>query len=226
MKIEEKQKKLCTVIIPALNEELTIKNCVTTFKKHPLVKKVIVVANACNDKTAIIARNAGATVVQTKTAGKGFAIMSGIKKSDTEIIILCDGDLKNPSKKIIDKLLCGYSSDIALVKGRFNRDKHHGPITDILIKPILQSFNHPAKKLQQPLSGMIAVEASFIKSLKLPKDFGIDLFIVLMAFKQNKKVVEVEIPNIKHRQRDWSHYEIMAKEVLNVLKFFGLKFEK
>lgn len=116
MKIEEEQKKFCTVIIPALNEELTIKNCVTTFKKHPSVKKVIVVANACNDKTAIIAKQAGAIVVQTKVAGKGLAIMSGIKKVDTEIVILCDGDLKNPSKKIIDKLLCGYSSNITLDK--------------------------------------------------------------------------------------------------------------
>lgn len=226
MKIEEEQKKFCTVIIPALNEELTIKNCVTTFKKHPSVKKVIVVANACNDKTAIIAKQAGAIVVQTKVAGKGLAIMSGIKKVDTEIVILCDGDLKNPSKKIIDKLLCGYSSNITLVKGKFDRNKHPGPITDILVKPILQSFCHPAKKLQQPLSGMIAVKNSFLKTLKLPKDFGVDLFIVLMAFKQNKKVIEVELPQIKHKKRDWSHYEIMAKEILNVLKFFGLKFEE
>lgn len=222
----ELEKKMCTVIIPALNEELTIKNCVTIFKNHPLVKEVIVVANACNDNTAIIAKRAGAIVIQTKTAGKGLAIMSGIKKANTEIIILCDGDLKNPSKKIIDKLLYGYYQGATLVKGKFDRNKHPGPITDILIKPILKSFCHPARKLQQPLSGMIAVKTSFIKTLKLPKDFGVDLFIVLMAFKQNKKVVEVELPKIKHKRRDWFHYEIMAKEILNVLKFFGLKFEE
>lgn len=221
----KKKNERCTVLIPALNEEKTIGNCVNIFKKHKLVENVIVIANACDDKTAVIAKLSGAEVIEINKAGKGNAIMVGVKNVKTGIVILCDGDLKNPSEEIIDNLLGGFSRDVVMVKGRFNRSKQPGPVTDMLVKPILELFNHPASSLQQPLSGMVAIKTEFLKQLVLPNDFGVDLFIVLMACQRKKKIVEADLPLIDHRQRDWSHYEKMAREVINVLLFFGLKLE-
>jgi glycosyltransferase involved in cell wall biosynthesis len=42
----------CSVIIPAHQEESTIKNCCLRFAEHVSVSEVIVVANACNDMTS------------------------------------------------------------------------------------------------------------------------------------------------------------------------------
>lgn len=220
-----RKKQKCTVLIPAQNESKTIEKCICKFLNLANVLEVIVVANNCDDDTAKVAMAAGAKVIKTKRSGKGNAISIGIKAVKTKITIICDGDLKNPKEEIIIKLLSACSKNTTIVKGYFDRSKHPGPVTDMLVKPILQSFNHPASKLKQPLSGMIAVKTKFLRKIKLPKDFGIDLFIVLMAYKQKLTVTETSLPTIKHRQREWSHYKKMSKQIMGVFKTFGLKFD-
>lgn len=219
-------KKKCTILIPAHNESLTIEKCIKTFKNEKNVEEVIVVANNCNDKTAKIARLAGASVIETKKIGKGNAISIGVKKIKTEITILFDGDIKNPKQNMIKNMLSKFTNNTTLVKSFFDRSKHPGPVTDILVKPILLTFNHPAKKLKQPLSGILAIKTDFLKKLKIPKDFGVDLFIILSAYDKKKKIKEIKLPKVKHSYREWDHYKKMSIQVLNVLKQFGLNYKK
>jgi glycosyltransferase involved in cell wall biosynthesis len=61
----------CSVIIPAHQEESTIKNCCLRFAEHVSVSEVIVVANACNDMTSQEAQAGKAVVIQTPYKGKG-----------------------------------------------------------------------------------------------------------------------------------------------------------
>ena len=52
-----------TVALTAYNDESSIGLAVADFKKHPRVKRVIVVDNNSKDRTSAIAREAGAIVV-------------------------------------------------------------------------------------------------------------------------------------------------------------------
>lgn len=86
------------VVIPAHNEEDTISQVVRAAQKSLTELdlqngRVIVSASGCTDNTAEWARVAGADVV-VAPAGKGLAILSGIRKSTAEIICLIDGDLE------------------------------------------------------------------------------------------------------------------------------------
>jgi hypothetical protein len=86
-----------TVVLTAYNDELSIRPAVEDFLRHPKVKRVIVVDNNSRDRTAEIAREAGAVVVIEPLAGYGHcvfrALSEGASYADTELTLLCEGDM-------------------------------------------------------------------------------------------------------------------------------------
>ena len=89
---------LIHVIIPAYNEEKSIKQVITAIPRQ-LVTEVIVVNNNSTDQTAQVARAAGATVLYAPEPGYGNACLTGIKYSlekpvaaRPHIIVFVDGD--------------------------------------------------------------------------------------------------------------------------------------
>jgi len=63
---------MLTVIIPALNEELTIAKVIHFCHAHPLVNEIIVVDDKSEDNTATSAKDAGARVITSEVRGKGI----------------------------------------------------------------------------------------------------------------------------------------------------------
>lgn len=66
-----------SVVIPAHNEEQVLGRCLDALLDGPLDLDVVVVANACTDSTADIARARGVQVVETTTPGKPHALNLG-----------------------------------------------------------------------------------------------------------------------------------------------------
>jgi glycosyltransferase involved in cell wall biosynthesis len=87
-------KSKVVAIIPAYNEEKRIINVIKKTKKY--VDKVIVVDDGSKDKTAEIAKKAGAEVIKyEKNRGKGYATKLGLNEIISlkpEIIVLLDAD--------------------------------------------------------------------------------------------------------------------------------------
>lgn len=213
----------CSIVIPAHNEEQTIRECCLQLAADDRVSEVIVVANACTDATIAKAREGKATVIETDHKGKGNAIKVGIALAREEVILLFDGDIQNPSNIYTSRLLAGMTSpDICLVKGTFDRSDQPGPVTDILVKPSLRAANHPASRINQPLSGMVAVRRSFALGIDIPDDFGVEIAMLLEAYKTPMRVVEVFLPKIAHSKRPWEHYVAMAHEIAETLKRYGI----
>ncbi len=89
---------LIHVIIPAYNEEKSIAQVIQAIPKD-LVTEIIVVNNNSTDNTAVVAQEAGATVLFAPEPGYGNACLTGIayaiKKPLAErpgIIVFIDGD--------------------------------------------------------------------------------------------------------------------------------------
>ncbi len=83
------------VIIPALNEEGAIEKVIKDLPNT--IAECIVVDNGSTDRTAIQAKQAGATVLSEPRPGYGYACLKGIdylksKASDEDIIVFIDGD--------------------------------------------------------------------------------------------------------------------------------------
>ncbi|HUR27497.1 MAG TPA: glycosyltransferase family 2 protein [Planctomycetota bacterium] len=81
-----------TVIIPAYNEEATIAAVVSDFRSRAGVDEVLVVDNNCRDKTAELARAAGARVVSEKEPGYGCALRAGMDAANDGVLVLAEAD--------------------------------------------------------------------------------------------------------------------------------------
>ena len=83
------------VIIPAFNEEDAIANVIREIPE--IVSEIIVVDNNSTDATAIVAKNAGATVLSETSKGYGYACLKGLSyienaANSPDIIVFLDGD--------------------------------------------------------------------------------------------------------------------------------------
>lgn len=93
---------LASIIIPAHNEEAVIARCLRVLLAGflPGELDVIVVANACTDRTAGIAREAGVRVVETSTPGKANALRLGDAECVTFPRIYVDADIELESSSV------------------------------------------------------------------------------------------------------------------------------
>jgi len=82
-----------SVVIPALNEEEPIGDVVRAIPRE-IAGEVIVVDNGSDDRTAEVAREAGARVVSEPKRGYGRACRAGVEAvaPDAEIVVFLDGD--------------------------------------------------------------------------------------------------------------------------------------
>jgi glycosyltransferase involved in cell wall biosynthesis len=94
-----------TVIIPCFEEEAAIGPVVAAVLRQP-VRDVIVVDGGSEDRTAEVARAAGARVVVEPRRGYGRAMLTGLAALDpaTEIVLFIDGDGSDAPEKIPDVL--------------------------------------------------------------------------------------------------------------------------
>jgi glycosyltransferase involved in cell wall biosynthesis len=104
---------LASVVIPAHNEESVLDRCLqallTGFAPGEL--DVVVVANACTDRTAEIAREAGVRVVETSTPGKANALRLGDAECVTFPRIYADADIELGSSSVRALLTALSGSD-------------------------------------------------------------------------------------------------------------------
>lgn len=108
-----------TVALTAYNDEESIRGAVEDFLAHPAVTRVIVVDNNSRDGTAAEAAAAGAEVVAEKRQGYGWCVYrcleEGLARTDTELTLVCEGDLTFRAYDI-DKFLA-YIPHAEIVNG-------------------------------------------------------------------------------------------------------------
>ena len=105
------KKEKIAVLIPCYNEELTVEKVVNDFKKNLPDADIYVYDNNSKDRTAELARNAGAIVRSERNQGKGNVVRSMFRDIDADIYIMTDGDDTYPAEeaeKLIEEIRNGY----------------------------------------------------------------------------------------------------------------------
>lgn len=119
------------VAIPAYNEEVAIGSVVLRSKKY--ADKVIVINDGSHDKTAEIAKLAGAEVIShSNNVGKGVGIMHAFeyaKIANADILVLIDGDGQHNPDEIPTLIAPILTGEADMVNGsRFvNGNGHNVP---------------------------------------------------------------------------------------------------
>lgn len=80
------------ILIPCYNEEKTIEQVVKDFKKHVPTARIYVYDNNSTDRTAALAKSAGAIVRHEYSQGKGNVIRRMFREINAEVYIMVDGD--------------------------------------------------------------------------------------------------------------------------------------
>jgi len=111
------------VIIPAYNEEGSVAKVIGDIPE--IVSEVIVVNNNSSDRTAIVAEQAGATVLTENRMGYGYACLKGMEhianSSAPDIVVFLDADFSDYPEELTKIVTPIIEKDIDLVIG--SRDK-------------------------------------------------------------------------------------------------------
>jgi len=90
------QTKELSIVLPCLNEELTVGICVAKasdfLKKHKVNGEVIVADNGSTDRSVEVATRNGAKVVHIEEKGYGNALRGGFEAARGKFIVMADSD--------------------------------------------------------------------------------------------------------------------------------------
>ena len=186
------------VLVPCFNEETAVATVVGDFRKALPSAQIYVYDNNSSDRTAVVAREAGAEVRSEYRQGKGHVVRRMFADVDADVYVLVDGDATYdaPSApRMIDVLL---SEHLDMVVGlRVDQSeaayrRGHRTGNWMLTSFLSQVFGKAFKDIP---SGYRVFSRRFVKSFPVLSDgFEIETELSVHALELALPVAEVETP--------------------------------
>tara|TARA_B100000686_G_scaffold355369_1_gene473703 strand:+ start:31391 stop:32074 length:684 start_codon:yes stop_codon:yes gene_type:complete len=193
-----------SVIIPALNEEKSIKNVINDIPK--IYREIIVVDNGSSDKTSEIALENGATVILEEKRGYGYACLKGIdflKRNPPDIVVFLDGDYSDYPEEMVKLITPINDNKVDFVLGtRLYNLREKGSMTTQqifgnLVACFLMNFLYNSKFTD--LGPFRAIRWNTLISLNMvDKTYG---WTVEMQLKILKKKIPYSEINVRYKKR-------------------------
>jgi glycosyltransferase involved in cell wall biosynthesis len=184
-------------VIPCLNEAAFINDIVVKALKH--VDRVFVVDDGSSDRTAEVARQAGAEVIRHgKRRGAGAATRSGFQaalKEGANIVVTLDGDGQHDASEIpaVIAPLLKEEADLAIGSRFLKRDTNMPPYRNLGIDVITWLYNVGSQyKISDSQSCFRCYSRRLLETVEITReDFGFSIEVLVKARKQGLKIVEV-----------------------------------
>lgn len=215
--IEIRRKLTVGVVIPAYNEAPFISTVIRASEDVDEVDEVLVVDDGSTDTTREVAAREGARVVSHETnRGKGEAMKTGLRRTESDILVFLDADLSNITPEKIRRIIEPFKGGVDFVKTRFER--RGGRVTQLTARPMLSRFFSEIDELfDQPLSGQVGIKRDLMARLELEPDTGVDVGLLIDVVESGARVTEVCIGSLDHDERELGDLENMAKSVSRVI---------
>ena len=186
------------VLVPCYNEEAAIAKVVKDFRAALPGAAVFVFDNNSTDKTAAVARAAGAEVFQEKHQDKGFVMRHMFTDVEADIYVLVDGDATYdaPSANAMITRLLADRLDM-VVANRVDREKSayragHRTGNRMLTAFVASMFG---PTFNDVLSGYRVFSRRFVKSFPLlSAGFEIETELTIHALELGLAVAEIDTP--------------------------------
>ena len=199
------------VLIPCYNEELTVADVVRGFRAQLPAAEIYVYDNNSSDRTAELAREAGAVVRRERRQGKGFVVQTMFREVDADLYVMVDGDGTYPPEAVHSLLAPVVAGEADMVVGS---RLHAGSRSDFRSvnrwgnRLVLGTLNSIFRvRLTDILSGYRAFNRAFVKGLPLfGGGFEIETELTIKAVERGFRIVEVPT-DLTHRP-EGSHSKI------------------
>ncbi len=191
--------KKTAILIPCYNEELSIRSVIEDFQ-HVMPHAVIYVYdNNSTDKTAEIAKKAGAVVRSEPRQGKGNVIRSMFREIDADCYIMVDGDNTYPASfgPVLEEEVLSGRADMAigdrLSSTYFSENKRpFHSFGNVLVRSLINSLFHA--HVNDIMTGARAFSRDFVKSYAvLSEGFEVETEMTIFALEHRFKLVEIPI---------------------------------
>jgi glycosyltransferase involved in cell wall biosynthesis len=186
------------VLVPCFNEEAAVGTVVADFRRALPAAEIFVYDNNSSDRTAAVAREAGAEVRSERRQGKGHVVRRMFADIDADIYVLVDGDATYDAASVprmIDALISdrldmvvGLRVDQAEAAYRPGHRTGNWLLTSFLASVFGAAF-------KDILSGYRVFSRRFVKSFPVLSDgFEIETELSVHALELALPVAEIETP--------------------------------
>ncbi|MBQ1028193.1 glucosyl-3-phosphoglycerate synthase [Micromonospora sp. C95] len=229
-----------SVVLPARNEEATVGAIVATIREHlmdrvALVDELIVVDSRSTDRTAAVARAAGAEVVSQdamtrglpRLTGKGDALWAGLAAAEGDVVAFVDADLREFRPHFVTGLLGPLLTDpsVDFVKGFYHRPlvstsgveaDGGGRVTELMARPMLNLFWPELAGFVQPLAGEYAGRREVLARVPFVSGYGVEtaMLIDLLELVGLDALAQVDLGERKHRHQDTAALGRMSAQIM------------
>ncbi len=189
--------KSVAILLPAYNEEEGIAHVIEEFGKSLPNARIIVCDNNSQDKTAELARKAGAEVWFQPLPGKGNAMRRLFREVDADIYIMCDADGSydaSAAPKLVEKLIA-ENLDMVVAARASGNDKYrpgHAFGNKVFSWVMGAAFGRHFKDI---FSGYRVFSRRFVKSFPMMSDkFEIEAEMTIHALELRLPFAEIDVP--------------------------------
>src|SRR5580692_9701829 len=186
------------VLVPCFNEEAAVATVVADFRNALPSAKIFVYDNNSSDRTAEVARAAGAEVRSERRQGKGHVVRRMFADIDADVYVLVDGDATYDAPSapgMIERLVNDHldmvvGSRVDQDQAAYRRGHRTGNwlLTSFLSTVFGQAFT-------DILSGYRVFSRRFVKSFPVLSDgFEIETELTVHALELAMPVTEIETP--------------------------------
>lgn len=240
--VAAKQGRTVSVVLPALNEEATVGAVVGELRPllGDLVDELVVMDSGSTDRTAAVARAAGARVVQRTDVlpelepwpGKGEVLWRSLAATSGELLVFIDSDLVDFDSGFVPALLgplllrnLPMGPRVRLVKGFYRRPLRMqsaetgtggGRVTELLARPLLNALRPELAGVVQPLGGEYAATRAFLESVPFAAGYGVEIGLLLDVHARHglDALAQVNLGVRKHRNRSLLELGVMSRQIL------------
>jgi glucosyl-3-phosphoglycerate synthase len=228
-----------SVCLPARNEEATIGAIIREIRAelmspggaHRLVDEVVVIDDGSIDRTAAVARDAGARVVAEADvlpeagpgSGKGNVLWKSLHVCRGDLLCWVDADLANFRAETVTRLLAPLLADpdTMLVKAAYARSFEGAPtgggrVTELVARPLVSLLFPKLADIAQPLGGEYAARREALEVLPFVEGWGVELGLLIDLVERfgRDAVAQVDLGTREHRNRP---VEQLAAESMSII---------
>jgi glycosyltransferase involved in cell wall biosynthesis len=195
--LERATRPSIALVIPCFNEEAAISKVIADFMFELPEAEIYIFDNNSTDRTAEVARKAGAIVSFETRQGKGNVVKSMFQKVDADVYIMVDGDATYPADQVHALLRPALSGEADMVVGsrllsEASAMKPLNRLGNLLFRMSLNCVFQ--SRLTDILSGYRVMTRDFVRQVSLLSDgFQIETELTIQALHHRMRIVEVPV---------------------------------